>query len=271
MDDESGHRKWMREQLRIAADHFEMEPVGDVKWGWRDRTIGSRARSAAGDRWLRASWATLQWTKGDYWTGNDDARVIVDVSKPAVLGLHEWGQDNYRVRAELMNLVSDPACSTSPELRSEITVPEHWWADLRASLAALAKVPTERGNADQNRVTRRLLMFFGDRVDPTVHSWQTAHGDLDWTNLTAPNLVLLDWESWGRKPAGYDAANLYVLALLAPDTAKQLHDTFADVLDSPAGILAQLYAITRYLRRVEHGDFLDYAGHLHAHARTLLG
>jgi hypothetical protein len=187
-----------------------------------------------------------------------------------VFDMYEWGQGNYRVRAELMTFVGDAACSRTPELRSELAVPEQWWATLRSSLDVLAEVPTERGDADQERVTRRLLMFFGGGIDPTVHSWQTAHGDLDWTNLTAPNLVLLDWESWGRKPAGYDAANLYVLALLAPDTAGRIHTTFGDLLDSPAGILAQLYVITRYLRRVEHGDFLDYAEHLHAHARTLL-
>jgi hypothetical protein len=34
----------------------------------------------------------------------------------------------------------------------------------------LAKAPTECGNADQDRVTRRLLMFFGDRADPMVRS-----------------------------------------------------------------------------------------------------
>jgi hypothetical protein len=32
---------------------------------------------------------------------------------------------------------------------------------------------------------------------------------------------------------GYDAATLYVLALNAPRTASKVHETFADLLDSP--------------------------------------
>ncbi len=43
----------------------------------------------------------------------------------------------------------------------------------------------------------------------------------DWyTAVTAPGLALLDWESFGTAPAGYDAATLYCLALKAPATAK---------------------------------------------------
>lgn len=69
---------------------------------------------------------------------------------------------------------------------------------------------------------------------------------------------------------GYDAATLYVLALRASDTAKRVHDAFADIVDSPDGVRAQLFVITRYLKRVELGDFADYADVLHRHARTLL-
>jgi hypothetical protein len=82
--------------------------------------------------------------------------------------------------------------------------------------------------------------------------------------------VLLDWESWGIKMVGYDAASLYILSLLAPDTANKVHDTFADVLDSPDGKIAQLYAISRYLKRVEIGDFHNLADKLHEHARKII-
>ncbi len=34
-------------------------------------------------------------------------------------------------------------------------------------------------------------------------------------------------------------------------------ETFADVLDQPDGVRSQLYVITRYLKRVEHGDLAD--------------
>lgn len=223
-----------------------------------------------GARWLRVSWADPQWAEGEYWTGNEDAKDIDGVPKPTVLGLHEWGAETYRNRAELMTLITDQQCSISPELRGELTLSSRWWADLRRALDALGKHRTERGVRSQDAITTRLLAFFGSSIGPTVSAWATAHGDLNRTNVTKPDLYLLDWESWGVRMVGYDAATLYVLSLRAPDTAWNVHDTFSDVLDSPDGIRAQLYVIARYLKRVEVGDFADYADLLHGHARQLM-
>jgi len=199
-----------------------------------------------------------------------DSTSITGVPKPVVLDMYEWGEQNYRNRAELMTLVTGRRCSVTPELRGELDLPDQWWSDLRNALDTLAQHTTDRGKRNQDLVSRRLLAFFGSSVDPTVTQWETAHGDLNWTNLTQPDLALLDWESWGRKMIGYDAATLYVLTLRAPDTARKVHDTFADIVDSPDGVRAQLYVIVRYLKRVELGDFADYADRLHRHARTLL-
>lgn len=268
--DDDGQRKWMREQLRVAAAHFSVTSHGDPIFGWHDRTIGSRVSSRDGERWLRVSWADPQWAQGEYWTGNEDSASIAGVPKPLVLDMHEWGGKNYRNRAEIMTLVADRPCSATHELRDDLDLPERWWSDLRTALDTLALHPTDRGNRNQTQVSRRLLAFFGSGIDPTVTEWVTAHGDLNWTNLTQPALVLLDWESWGRKMAGYDAATLVVLSLRAPDTAKKVHDTFADMVDTPDGVRAQLAVIARYLKRVELGDFGDYADHLHRLARALL-
>lgn len=271
---DDAHREWMRQQLDHAAEHFSLALVGEAVFGWRDRTIGSRTRN---DRWLRVSWSQTRWTDGEWWTGNEDAASITIVPKPTVLDVydwtvtdHEWWGDS-RLRAEVMTLVEDQPCSASPELREELDLPDRWWADLRSALDALAEHPTERGELTQEDVTNRLLAYFGSGIEPTITRWTTAHNDLNWGNVTAPQVFLLDWESWGRKMAGYDAASLYVLSLLAPDTAKKVHDTFADQLDSPDGHLAQLYAISRYLKRVEVGDFHDLADRFHEHARRLVG
>jgi hypothetical protein len=268
--DDDGQREWMREQLTLASEYFSVKPAGEPVFGWRDRTIGSRVSGTDGERWLRVSWADPQWAQGEQWTGNMDSRSIVGVPKPIVLDMYEWGAENYRNRAELMTLVNDRPCSVTAELRTDLDLPNQWWADLRTAFDTLAQQATERGKRNQKQVSRRLLAFFGGSIDPTVTEWVTAHGDLNWSNLTRPNLVLLDWESWGRKMVGYDAATLYVLALRAPDTAKNVHDVFADIMDSPDGVRAQLFVIARYLKRVELGDFADYADVLHRHARTLL-
>jgi hypothetical protein len=265
----------MRDRLHTAAKHFSVALTGDVTFGWRDRTIGSRVNTDDGQRWLRVSWSQSQWTDDEWWTGNQDAATLTGIPKPTVLDLYEWDEhDEYwgecRDRAEVMTLVTDQPCSTTPELRTELDVPDRWWSDLRTALDTLAQQPTERGERDQEHINGRLLSFFGSAAVSDVTRWTTAHGDLNWTNLTRPGLVLLDWESWGVKMAGYDAAALYVLSLLTPDTSAKIHETFADVLDHPDGVRAQLFVIARYLKRVEHGDFADYADHLHRHARQLI-
>ncbi len=79
---------------------------------------------------------------------------------------------------------------------------------MRHALDVLATHQTERVGATQEGISRRLLTFFGDKIDPTITTWRTAHGDLQWTNLTAPALNLLDWEGWGLAPVGYDSAGM---------------------------------------------------------------
>lgn len=266
------HRTEMKTRLRQAADHFSATLVGEPVFSGQDRTIGSRAKTTDGERWLRVSWSHHYWVSGDFWTGNQDAAALVGVPKPTLIGEpYDWDEPQHLNRAEMMTLVTDPTCSTTEELRSTLDLPDQWWADLRAALDTLASQHTERGTRDQDAVTRRLLAFFGGQIDPLVTAWVPAHGDLNWTNLTRPNLVLLDWESWGVKMAGYDAATLYVLALRAPGTATKVRQVFADLLDSPDGVRAQLMVISRYLRRVDNGGkFMDYADHLHRHAQQLI-
>ncbi len=110
-------------------------------------------------------------------------------------------------------------------------------------------------------------------TDQACSATEALTSDVDvpdqwWTDLRAAQDT---GESWGVTMAGYDVATLYVLALRAPDTATKLHDTFADIVDSPDGRRAQLLVISRYPRRGDNaGEFMDYADDLHRHARTLL-
>lgn len=267
---EDSHRHWMRAQLTMAAEHFSLTLNGELTFGWHDRTIGSRAIGADGERWLRVSWSQTQWTDDNFWTGNQDAAAILGVPKPTVLDMYEWGEGSYRNRAEVMTLVTDKVCSQTQELRTELDVSPQWWRELRSALDTLSTQHTERAITSQQGINGRLLTFFGSSVEPIVTRWTTAHGDLNWSNLTAPNLIILDWESFGTTPAGYDAATLYVLSLLVPETAKKVYENFADVLDSPDGVLSQLHVIGRYLKRIEHGDLSYLADPMHRHARRLI-
>lgn len=261
-------RQWMRGNLDHAAAHFGLTLTGEPVFGWRLRTIGAPARGADGPRWLRVVSEFPQWARGDIWTGNTDANTLAGIPKPRVLGVLEWDEQNWRrQRAEMMTLLPGQAISVSNQLRAAVDLPNAWWAKLRRSLDLLRVTPTDRTYSDQARVTERAFAAFGD--DLPIQQWETVHGDLHWENLLAPRFGLLDWEMWGRGPAGTDAATLLLYSLLVPKVATRVHHTFADVLDTQHGRQAQLAVAARLLSRIAGGDFPELAEPLHRHVGEL--
>lgn len=263
------HREEMRHALHAAADRFGLDLTSDPVFGWRDRSIAAPATTGHADRWLRVVREHLGWAHGDMWTGNVDAAELPGVLKPSLLSHADEDEPPNRLRAEMMTRAPGTPCSPTPELRTPVELPAGWLPRLRNSLDSLTTTPTIRTCVTQADVTRRLAVFWGERVAPTVSTWTTAHGDLHWANLMHPAPYILDWELWGAAPAGYDAATLYCHSLLVPNVADQVRAAFADLLDTPDGRRAQLYAIARMLLHIEHGDYPDLAIPLHRLADQL--
>lgn len=254
--------EWMRTNLARAAEHFGVRIEGKPVFGWRLRSIGAPVDSPNGRCWLRVVSEQTQWARGDWWTGNLDANTIAGIRKPRVLDVVEWEiPEVRRQRAELMTYVSGQLCSGTDALRVEIELPTSWWSQLRRSLEVIGSTPTARVRKEAAEIRVAVRARFGLSVE--VRALETVHGDLHWANLLQPDLGILDWEHWGRGPAGADAASLYCYSLLAPCTAATVWDTFADVLDSPAGSTALLYVADRLLRRIEVGDHPELAEPLH--------
>ncbi|RZS43352.1 hypothetical protein EV193_102331 [Herbihabitans rhizosphaerae] len=260
----------MRDNLTRAAKHFGVTVSGQPVFGWLDRSISVAVRKGGADRWLRVVSEDPKWVHLDFWKGNRDSNNIIDIPKPIVLASFEW-DEHRRQRAELMTRLPGRPCSSTDVLRTDIPLSSQWWSQLRRALSVLSRTPTGRVNVDQNKVDQRVHAAFGEHVNIKVEQWETAHGDLHWGNLFRPRLGIVDWEHWGRAPAGTDAATLYCYSLLAPSTARALHDVFADVLDSPAGQVAQLYVIARLSHRARRGEHPDLVEPLANHARSLLG
>lgn len=262
------HRDEMREALRAAAGTYAAEITGEPMFGWCDRSIAAPVVLGRSARWLRVVREHLAWAHGDTWTGNVDAELS-GVWKPRVLSHFDYEEPPNRLRVELMTRAPGATCSSTPELRAPVDLPAGWLPKLRDSLDSLAATPSTRTCVTQDDVTRRLSVFWGERIDPTATLWTTTHGDLHWANLMCPEPYILDWELWGTAPAGYDAATLYCHSLLVPEIAAQVRTAFADLLDTPAGHRAQLYAIARMLLHSEHGDYPDLTTPLHRLADRL--
>ena len=245
----SGQRAFLRRLLRESATRFGVTPIGDVVFGWRDRTIGSAVISSGDRFWLRATAEHQDWAQGEAWTGNRDAADIRGLPKPEFLGRVEWDEPPVGMYAELMAYVPDTPCSATSELLQPFAAPDRWWADLRTALDELARHPTDRGEHDPNTVVSRLEDLYARRLDLPVPALRTEHTDLHWANLTSPRLWILDWEYWGAAPSGYGAALLYCHSLLIPETAEKVYEVFADLLDTPTGLVAQLSAAAHILSR----------------------
>ncbi|WP_185444978.1 hypothetical protein [Kribbella qitaiheensis] len=78
-------------------------------------------------------------------------------------------------------------------------------------------------------------------------------------DLTAPRLVILDWETWGQAPAGYDAATLLCTTLTYPVSAESIRRTLMHFLDTPSGRVATLAAAVRFLRFADSGELTELA------------
>jgi hypothetical protein len=149
-------------------------------------------------------------------------------------------------RADETELITDSSIKPGGILTIEPELSEAWWATLNSSLDALAKYPTTRiatsagSRITQERITTAIQQVFPD-IDTTITEWTTAHADLAWANLTAPNCYLLDWEDWGLAPRGYDASTVWGASLAVPALAERVYQERHTDLDSRSGQLAQLY------------------------------
>ncbi|RSN38593.1 aminoglycoside phosphotransferase [Amycolatopsis sp. WAC 04197] len=261
-------RAWMLTQLDHASGDFKVTVTGEPRFGWQLRSVSTLVRGADGPLWLRVGCEQRQWADDPMWTGIPESNAITDVPKPIIVNSATWSHGDLAVRADLMTVLDGTPCAPTEVLRQPLDVDDSWFAGLRHALYRVAITPTTRF-ARPSGIDRRTAQIFGATTAAAmpINHWATMHGDLHWNNVLAPSLGILDWEMWGCGPVGIDAATLYLNSLLVPETARRVHETFVDVLDSPAGRTAQVYGAARIIGRGDHPDLIEQ---LRPHVRRLL-
>jgi hypothetical protein len=270
MTNNDQRRAWMDGHLDWAAHQFGVTPIGEAVHTTRLRSVGIKVNDGGEDAWLRVVYEDPDWGAGDYLTGNLTANDISGVPKPHVKRWKQWDDNGRRLRGEVSTFVPAAPLSTGMVLMNEVDLPDPWMTQLRAAVDAIANHPLPPRGVDPDDVNNGLRAFFGITVDFATVEWTTAHSDLHWGNITAPDLFILDWETWGRAPAGYDAATLYCTSLLCPATARRVHRAFSDVLDTRSGRLATLAAAVRFLRFIDGGEYLPLSRPLRQHAHDVI-
>jgi hypothetical protein len=216
----------MTDLRRVSVDDV-LERV-EVALGTRlDRTTVVRKRRSVGARTERGTWVRIERRGLDRigvqgGDGTPSAEALHGISKPEWLAGIAWRDEAEPVmwRADETELL--PAAPVGTAVVVEVPdLPSGWWAELNASLDALARQQTNRiATSDTETITQALVtqtihQVFPD-VDTTVSEWCPAHADLNWANVTAPQFCVFDWEDWGMAPRGLDSATLWAASLAVP-------------------------------------------------------
>ncbi|MFE1102746.1 aminoglycoside phosphotransferase [Nocardiopsis alba] len=221
----------------------------------------SRHNGTAGLRTEAGTWVRLAWRRPNRlvvpsWTGTEQAATHVHgVPKPDWFATVTWADPDRGVvwKAEETSSAPTGAVSATAEITEDPELPEHWWSDLDRALTTLASHETDRVALDQGHLTRRIHEVYGTEVDTRVQddSWACAHGDLGYANVTGPEPMLLDWESWGMAPIGWDAACLWSASLAVPQVEERVLAYFAEPLTTRSGTLCRLLLCANIARAVE--------------------
>lgn len=256
---------------RCAATLATDLDIEHPAFGWGGKSMGFGTSRGT---WVKILFRPASQINERIWTGEECASVLTGVSKPQLLGSVRWRDDTRGLvwRADETTRVEAPAVSSTPEIREEPqSLTGDWWESLRGSLTTLAGAKTTRVAVRQDLISRRISEYAGPAVDPTVDEWLPAHADVHWANLTAPRMVLLDWEGWGQGPRGLDGATLWAFLLLVPAVAGRVADLFADDLACRSGAVARLFMCVELLRMCRNfGDHPDLAGPLAREADRLV-
>lgn len=255
----------------MAAGKLGVKPVGRAVNTYDMRSAGARALDDdSADVWLRVVFEDFDYQPACRWEGNVEANAIQGVPKPRVLRWTDWrNEGDYkpgcRLRGEVMTIAPGTTIASDSVLHGDPDLPDSWWAELDQALRAVANHPVPKKDEVNTLryTTNGVREHFGVTLDQaalTGITWTTAHADLHWGNINGPELCILDWESWRRAPAGYDAATLYCNSLLHPPTAQRIRQIFRPVLDTHSGHVALLFAVCRYLWTVDEGGEYETLG-----------
>lgn len=227
-----------------------------VRFGGEDgATCGARSDR---DTWVRLQQRPTDTAPPTRWDAEESAAALTGVRKPSWHRAATWTDPagGLQWRADELDLITDTVVGGL--IDPPANVPDNgWWHDLRDSLQALAQHTTARTVVTQTELTRQITTLAGEQIDTRVPAWDwgAAHGDLCWPNLTT-SAVILDWETWGEAPRGYDAASLWGVCLPYPELTGQLTAVFAEQLHCRAGQLCRLAWCATALPAVQQRDEL---------------
>jgi hypothetical protein len=234
----------VEEALHEACRRMGLVLVGEPVEGQFTRSRGAIVHAPDGAlRWLKVN-GVPNGPDHPMIKGEKNAAKFYGIPKPEVLEIREWTAGGVRWCAFLMTLAPKSATPQPLFSRRRDAISDRWIGELKQALYAIAAIHTERRRYDPNWIAVGVTERFGAGAPHAAEEWRTAHGDLNWGNLTAPDLLLLGG-LWGLAPRGFDAA--WLIAFSSPDEAltRRSLAAFVDDLDTPSGRGSAAYGLRR--------------------------
>jgi hypothetical protein len=238
-----------------ACARLQLTPLAPPFRSRLAKSCNGPVASADGERrWLKIT-GIPQGTVNQARTREQAFDALDGIPKPAVIGILDWEAAGVAWRARQSEIARSPVASSQHFGRELPAIGPEWISSLRVALGRLAAVETSHYCMTPDLVAGEIARLFGPDAPRRAEEWQVAHGDLNWTNLTAPEVMLLDGETWGLAPRGYDLAYLIVNTGYDDELMRRLELAFADELRRPSGRVAQLAAcavMLNYLTTERH-------------------
>ncbi len=256
--------------IEKAIAFVQARKVGEISYG---RKSGGCVITHPNfrERWLKVKWELAGKLDRTVWDGELLSIGIEGVSKPRIFGHFDWDAIGLCYRALTMSIASGILATEGHHLDCMPALDARWWQQLADAVATIGAKVTDRVCVDERVMALQLEQRFGIRLKRPFPHWQTAHGDLHWANLTAPELSILDWETWGRAPYGFDVAHLYLFSVTQAEALANLKQVFSPILENPAYDLTLLYAAADLIRQFEsRGKHEAIQEGLHREVETVL-
>jgi hypothetical protein len=260
------------EDLHEGCRRLGVTPLGGPLVSYTSKAIGTVTLAPDGTRsWVKVS--ALRGTPSHWERECELSPVVVGVARPRVIAHQAWITGDRQWLALQTTLSKSPVVEQSHWAGARASrVGDAWIVQLQTALCAVADLRTRRWLVTPDRVGETICRQFGPDVLQMADRWTVAHGDLSWSNVTAPHLELLDWESWGLAPHGFDAAKLVAFSCASPALMTRLERAFADVLAPPSGTVARLFVLANILDQMDNGWLNPYyRDSIEAMARRVLG
>lgn len=237
-----------------ASLQLELSPEGSVR---KRRSIGFRSHRGT---WVRVECRGMERFDGQGW-GLEAAQILDGVPVPAWHAEISWLDLERSVmwRADETALVEQAPVGRAVHA---LVLSDSWWTQFNTAMDCLAGNTTSRLATPDcepitwERVDAAIRKVFPDAPDISLDEWTTAHADLNWSNMTGPELWILDWEDFGRAPRGLDAANLWFGSLAVPEVAEKVYNGRHQDIDSRAGRETRLFKCAELLAWADESESL---------------